>query len=462
MPDLLKNVLNNPVISQITDLLDQGSFLVGGSLRDLQKGLVPADIDLVVFSNVWRTAQRIARSFGASAFWMDDARGMARIAPKGSSIKIDCAAPRGLTIDEDLSKRDITINAMAFDLGKQTLVDPLGGMRDLEEGRIRIISENSLVDDPLRILRCMRFALRFGFFIDRKSQGLLRSAGPLISEVSGERIRQEIIGALMLPDGADIFSLMDSYGLLTILFPDYVEMDQGRHHKWGLIEHVIRCAREVEGVLARSEQWLPGVGGYFAEQTEKGVSRGALLKLAAFVHDIGKPSSRSVDDKGDIHFYGHEKTGAVIAGSIMQKLRFAQASRRVVTGVTGQHMRVLGLCGQGSMMTTCSMYRLIRDTQGYLPEVLCLSLADVYATGTGVDQVERAVSKIWRYYTETFCAQARDPLVSGRDLIDCLGMEPGPKLGRCLKMVEEKRAQGLLHSRADALAFIRQQETDPS
>lgn len=453
---------HDPLIGRIAELFSPDDYLVGGCVRDFCRGVPPADFDIVSFGDVWTLAGKIALRLGSRAFWMDKARAIARIAPGEPPVRIDVCAPKAATIAADLAERDITINAMALHPATQALLDPLGGLADLEQRRIRVIAEKNLADDPLRILRCLRFCLQLDFSLTEETDSALRLQAPRLTTVAPERIKQELDAALANPRGARIFELIQRYGLP--LFPQYVDIDQGTHHRWPLIRHAVLAALEAENLLDKAETFLPGIGAYFTEQIEDNLPRSSILKLAAFLHDIGKPQAHTLDADGAVHFYGHAQVGARQTADILKSLRYANQTVRIAAGIVEHHMRVLELAVSG-VITNRAMHRFLSATTGFVPEILLLTIADAEATGKDPayagarPDIEAVVRRIWTYYREAFSVARQAPLLSGHDVMQALGIPPGPPVGKALLMVEEARADGLIQNRDEALAYLKKHRT---
>ncbi len=462
MPEQLTIAKDNEVIRRISQSLDENDYLVGGSVRDLLLGKIPIDYDILTFGNVWDKAITLAACLGSKPFWMDEERGIARIAPK-DGITLDVCAPKGSTLNEDLLNRDITINAIALNLVNMEIYDPANGVSDLNSKTIRAISEKGFADDALRTLRCLRFAAVLEFTIDDRTFGFIKKYAPGLKDIAPERIKQELVCALSYKRGAGIFSLMEQTGIKEILFPGYDDIYQGVYHRWPLIKHAILVAETVDALIAEAEDLLPGAGAMLAEEIEDGIDRACMLRFAAFIHDIGKPSTREDAENGMVHFYAHAGVGAKIADTLCRNLRFSSAFCSNISGLTGMHMRVLDLAC-GGIMTTKAMHRLIKSAEAFMPELLILSLADAVATGKDPGyigartDIEEMIRRIWEYYTGVYLNNRKEPLLNGNDVMAELGIGPGQEVGRLLVRVEEARAEGLITNRNEALNFIRLKE----
>ncbi|MDA8089762.1 MAG: hypothetical protein M0Z61_06025 [Nitrospiraceae bacterium] len=195
-------------------------FIVGGTVRDILMGInKPADIDIAMKGRAVRATQSFARMYGGSFILLDEHFGTARVV-RGKE-HLDISKMRGKTIGEDLSKRDMTINAMAFPLSSRRLIDPFGGSDDLMKGLVRIVSEENLVQDPLRILRCYRFSATHGFRIEKGSAAALKKLAPLLDKPASERITEELKKILTARSAGRVLDRMLKDGALRMILPGF-------------------------------------------------------------------------------------------------------------------------------------------------------------------------------------------------------------------------------------------------
>ncbi|MDA8387248.1 MAG: hypothetical protein M0Z58_01125, partial [Nitrospiraceae bacterium] len=200
--------------------MNGSSFLVGGSVRAILAGTKnPKDIDIALRGNALKAARGFAAEAGATFVLLDERFGMARVV-RGNE-HLDIARLRGRNIEEDLLQRDITINAMALPLFSRRLIDPLGGARDLMKGTVRIISEENLVRDPLRILRCYRFSAAGGFRIEKETALVLKRLAPLLKKPAPERITEELKKILACQGAARALERMLRDGILKVIMPGF-------------------------------------------------------------------------------------------------------------------------------------------------------------------------------------------------------------------------------------------------
>ncbi len=472
--------------SLISSLIPPGSqaFLVGGIVRDLLLGRPTNDVDIATDADPEALARAIAARLGGTSFALDAQRGVYRaVLPSG--LHVDVSGFHG-DIESDLRRRDFTINAMALPVGCHSreggnpdlnpsprgrgaggegyLIDPTGGRADLEAGLIRAVSEENLVSDPLRLLRAFRLSSALGFRIEEETLRLIEKHAGLITETSAERVRDEIYLILNASGAARAFRAMWDAGLLRRILPETAPMEglpQSEPHRYDLLNHSMKAMEYAEDVVADPERYFGDRAGevreYLAETVDGGLTMAGLVKFCALLHDTGKPSRMSYE--GDrIRFTGHEEAGAEINGVIAERLKLSNRAADVLEKTARHHMRPLHMTkGQ---LSRHALYRYARDVQPDLPASLIVALGDAFATRKKPDAVstdiEGVVLAAAEYYYGEFLKEREKPLVRGQDLIAVFGMKPGPVFGRILEEVEEKRAEGVLKDREDALSYIRQ------
>jgi len=234
-------------------------------------------------------------------------------------------------IEENLSHRDFTINAISINLRELDrvstahFIDPLEGKKDLEKGLIRAVSKTAFQEDPARLLRAVRLAAEYGFTIDERTEALIESDGQLLGQVAGERVREELCRLLSVQNAAPFLYYLDHLGLLTAIIPELTPtkgVEQPFEHFWDVFQHSIETVAALERLLESRDleqedatlslvPSIPGLHQHFQEEVSSGVTRAVLGKLAALLHDIAKPQSKSVEPNGRTRFLGHTKEGAV-------------------------------------------------------------------------------------------------------------------------------------------------------
>jgi len=435
------------------------------------------DIDVVVGADAMKLALEVARALEGKYVALDEANEIARVVLRRETpLHLDFTTMRG-SIEEDLSRRDFTINAIALNLreieeSSAPVIDPFDGRQDLERGVVRAIGEESFVHDPARLLRGPRLAAEFGFSIDGKTKAMIQRHHQLIATVAGERVRDELCRLIAASKAAQSLRLLDELGLLLVILPDLSPTkgaEQPKEHFWDVFEHSVETVAAVEFVLRVESSayysegtlafvpWSSELEQHFEEEVSSGHSRKTLLKLAALLHDVAKPQTRSIDGRR-IRFLGHAKEGASASAVIMERLRFSSKEKEMVQKMVMHHLRPGQLSGEG-LPTRRAIYRYFRDIADVAVDTIFLNLADHLATrGPKLDFEEwrEHAQKLAYVLEERFKESIVAPpkLVDGHDVIDIFGLTPGPKVGKLLEAVREAQAVGDIATREEALLFV--------
>jgi poly(A) polymerase len=462
-------------------LKDQGvqAYLVGGFVRDVLLGRDTADIDITVDVNVERIAPQIAELLQGKFVLLDEVNRIGRIILKDWNLDVASFVNK---IEDDMARRDFTIDAMAVDLSQLAsnyqnahLIDPFGGRFDLDCGTIRIIANTVFKDDPVRLLRAVRLASELGFTIDRKTEAEISGSAYLIAAVPGEKIREELLRLLNSSHGGRIFDYMDKLGLLTALIPELLPLKgvaQPKEHHWDVFEHSVNTISTIDFILhqgiweCQNEDvlslvpWNSSLAQYFDQTVSSGSTRRSLLKLAALLHDIAKPQAKAFDENGRMRFLGHPENGATIVESILQRLRFSTKEVKVVSLMVKYHLRPTQM-SQDNLPTGRAIYRYFRDVGDVGVDTLYLSLADHLAT-RGPDLLipqwafhTRIVAYVLNEHFKQKKAASPVKLIDGNDLVNVFGMKPSARIGELLEAIREAQASGDLTTREEALNYIR-------
>lgn len=468
---LAQRVQALPLVAQVRAALAAGgvsrAWLVGGALRDLLAGAARErpDLDVALPGSGETAARSVARDLGGTAFPLDEAEGSWRVALAAGGT-VDLVPLRAATLAEDLAGRDFTVNALAFALlGGEGLLDPLGGRADLAAARLRPCSPRALLDDPLRVLRAYRFGAALNLAFAEELPPLLAEAAPRLCSVSPERVRTELFAVLGLPAPGTSLRAMAKDGVLGALFP-FLEawkgFDQGSYHDYDLWEHSLRAA-ETAGALARNPEGLPrpdALSRHLDEEWEAGISRRALLVFVALFHDVAKPETATTDRTGGgerRRFLGHEVRGGQRVRRLLAELRVGRRTAAAAQRLAAAHLRLFQLAAQVPP-TRRARLRYLKDLGREVPEALLLSLADELATGPAprcLAAVRRAAEEVLELFWEQREARPVPPLLRGRDLVDRLGVAPGPRVGELLRRLEEAERAGEVQNRRQALALAR-------
>ena len=304
-------------LDELAAIVDRG-WLVGGALRDALLGRPTADYDVVVpaadGAQLERAARALSRATGGFSFPLSDAFGAWRVIARDRSWQVDLLPLEGETIETDLLRRDLTVNAIARPLkGADRLVDPSGGIGDLEARRLRVVAPDSFERDPLRTLRLARLACELDFGAAPETIALARASAPRLSEVAAERVFAEL-RRLICCDRAPLgLELMDATTVTDAILPELVALrgiEQSRFHHLDVYDHTRAVLAETIALQRDPERRLrprrPGGPGAAGEPLANELTRGGALRFGALLHDIAKPQTRAVTPEGRVTFMGHD------------------------------------------------------------------------------------------------------------------------------------------------------------
>ncbi|MDO8614783.1 MAG: HD domain-containing protein [Dehalococcoidia bacterium] len=467
---------------------DITAYATGGFLRDALLGQRIHDIDLSIGADPLVVGPDLAAALEGHYFVLDAEKRLARVLLPAEELHIDLLPIRG-EIAEDLRRRDYTIDALAAALGeavtgRAAIIDPTGGLADLQSRTVRLTEEAALLADPLRLLRGARIATQVDFRVAPQTAELIRRHAALVTRSAPERQRDELMRILGTPRAAAGLRLLDDLGLFDHIFPEMAAArgcEQPKEHYWDVLNHSFATVQSMDLLLAEEEPpsasgggrrlwrelwsglaWWPEAREYFRREVVMGTARCAVLKLGCLLHDIGKPQTRTFDGTGRMRFFGHADAGAEIAVRLLQRLRFSAREVALVRAMIEAHMRPLQMAQQGPP-TRRAIYRFFRDTGDAGIDTLFLSLADhLGAVGprVKVEAFRRHVALIAYVLTQRFQApEVVSPprLLRGDELMRELGLAPGPLVGRLLEQVREAQAAGEVSTREEALAFARRE-----
>ena len=417
----------------VADILQQGRiYEVGGAVRDrmLPGGPMTKDRDYLVTGIPYKNLSVILKKYGRIDL-VGQSFGVIKFTQSrdGQASTCDISLPRtehstgwghrdfevsfdpDMAVEDDLVRRDFTVNAMAVSLEDKSLIDPLDGLADLKNRQLRMVHPRSFEEDPLRLLRAIQFAARLEFDIEKNTFAAMKSQAASITTVSAERIAEELNKLLTLARKPSIgFRLMNESGLLEHVLPELagcVGVEQpGPYHAYDVFEHSLHTVDATPPRL--------------------------LVRYAALFHDIFKPIAKRPIE-GGATFYGHEVQGAKVAREILRRLRYSNDFVRDVSMLIERHMFTTDVTDKG-------MRRLIRRTGKQLIfDLLDLRRADVVAQGKGgttedVDEFEQAIRDELDRQPPL---STSDLVLDGHDVMKRYGLKPGPAVGRILNQLLE-------------------------
>jgi poly(A) polymerase len=417
--------------------------LVGGSVRDLILRRPVTDLDFATDARPEQT-ERVLHGW-ASAVW-DVGRAFGTIGARRGDDVLEITTYRseaydrtsrkpdvvyGDTLAEDLVRRDFTVNAMALALPTCEFIDPHSGLADLAAGRLRTpgTPEESFSDDPLRMMRAARFAAQLGFEVAPEVQNAMRQMADRLSIVSAERVRDELTKLLLSADPRVGLTLLVDTGLADVVLPELpalrLEVDEHHRHK-DVYEHTLIV---LEQAIALEDDEVPGPD--------------LVLRLAALLHDIGKPATRRFVPGGGVSFHHHETVGAKLAAKRLKALRYDKDTVKAVSRLVELHLRFHGY-GEGAW-TDSAVRRYITDAGPLLTRLHRLTRSD--STTRNVRKAQRLSrayddleGRIEQLTQAEELARVR-PDLDGEQIMAVLGVRPGPVVGRAYRYLLELRME---------------------
>lgn len=452
-------------------------YMVGGVVRDILTNRQVHDLDLALPGGVLRTARTLADALGAAYYPLDAERDTARIvlAPEAQPrLIVDIAALRGEGIEADLRMRDFTVNAIAVDLrSPAVLIDPLNGAADLHARRLRLCSDHSFLDDPVRVMRAVRVAFAYQLRISPETSQLVRQAVPKLSSVSIERLRDELFRILSASHTSQALRMLDLFGALDYILPELDALkgvSQSPPHVLDVWEHTLSVVDRLGTVLSvldpiydpdqagslstglialRLGRFREQIGIHLEGCLTPERSLRSLLMMAAIYHDIAKPRTLQVDEEGRRRFFEHDRIGADMVFERARLLRLSTEECDRLRLVVRHHMRPMLLAQGDGLPSKRAVYRFFRDSGPAGVDVCLLSLADFLGTyGAELPQqtwahhldVVRVLLEAWWEHSENVVRPPR--LLDGNLLIQRFGLAPGPQIGEILEAVQEAQAGG--------------------
>ncbi len=402
-------------------LLPQPIYLVGGAVRDslLGRDRPDFDLDFIVPSQAIPTARRLADRYGAGFVILDEQRQIARVVFEGGTV--DCAQLEGNSLEDDLRRRDFTINAIAYDPHQQQLIDPLKGVKSLQKRAIAMVSVQNLKDDPLRLLRAYRQAAQLDFAIAPRTQNTLRQLAPLLTTIAAERVQAELNYLLSSERGDRWLTVAAEDGLLSQW------LDRVTPEKLHQLAQIEQCA------------WLIGkIWQSLGEQLQTAINPQTLSWLA-----LGKLACLVGSDPD-------------LAESQLKKLKYSRAEIRAVKTALTPLERLLAVAKRP--LIPSEQYFFFREVKEVFPLTMVLTVA--IAAARGILNETRAMSAVAplinRYLDESDRAAHPRPLVTGRDLLQSLDLSPSPLIGELLTEIQIAHIEGKVETPEEALQFAAQ------
>jgi poly(A) polymerase len=449
-------------------LAGHDAWIVGGAVRDRLLGRATTDVDLALPTDPRETARALARATGGVAFQLSGEFGAWRVVGPGHAWHVDLVILRDGDIDADLAARDFTVNAMAEPLAGGELLDSHGGRADLDARRLRMVAPGALDDDPLRALRAVRIAIDLDLTIEPETAAAIDRAAPGLQRVAAERVFGELKQVISSPSVRAGLTLMDAHGITAQVLPELLALrgvEQNEFHHLDVYDHTLEVLDQVVAIehdplAAGFGEHADAVAALLREPLADELTRGEAMRIAALLHDAAKPATRTRLPDGRLGFPGHDRAGADIARAVLRRLRASEKLAEHVAALCLHHLRV-GFLVHERPLGRRAIWRYLRATEPYAPEVTVFTVADRLATrGRNAEPAIAAHVELARELLGPALARRAEgrpaPLVRGDELARELGLRPGPRLGELLAQLEEDRFAGAIVTREDAIRRARE------
>ncbi len=486
--------IEQPLFKRIASLLppDEPVYLVGGAIRDALLKRTSYDLDFVTPGDAIRLGRRVADAIGEAFFPLDTKRRVGRIvirpkedhAQQRSQVsRVDFSKFQGTDLISDLEGRDFTMNSLAVEVHDlQKIIDPLGGAADLVAKRLRTCSPRSFVNDPVRILRAVRFSVDLELSIPTETWHLMRDAEHLLPGVSAERVRDELFRILVQNRPSTSLRLLDKLPALEHILPEICFLkgvQQPAPHVLDAWEHTLDTLNRMESLLdVLAGTYNPDQGSNLAmglaslrlgryranlaEHMASGINperpHKGILFLAGLYHDVGKPKTQSIDETGKIQFIKHEHIGSDLARKRGQALKLSNLETERLATIVKHHMRPSQLAHMQGTLSKRVIYRFFRETGAAGVDICILSLADLLATygpslpqerwGRQLDVVRELLCAWWEERDDRIFPAV---LIDGEELMNVLDLSPGPIVGYLLESIKEAQAAGDIRTHEEAV-----------
>jgi poly(A) polymerase len=446
-------------------------WLVGGAVRDelLARTARPApDYDMAVEGDARELARALGHAADGHAFLLSEEFGAWRVKGREAEWQVDLTPLVGESLEQDLRRRDLTINAIARPLGGVELIDPYGGAADISARTLRAVGPGSFSSDPLRIVRLARFQAELGFEVEPGTERLAGSSSPKLVEVPGERVFQELQQLISADGVLNGLALLQRVGAVEALLPELHALrgvQQSDFHHLDVYEHTLATLAEVLE-LEREPEPVFGVGAsaqlrvVLSEPLANELTRGQALRFGALLHDIAKSRTRAVSPEGRVSFFNHDSVGAAMTVEILGRLRASERLATHVAALTRQHLR-LGFLVHERPLSRRAVYRYLSTCAPVEVDVTVLSVADRLATLGRNHEV--AVAKHVELAHQilpaalAYRADPPKPPIRGDQLAKEIGLTPGPRIGELLAELTEATYAGEIETEQQAITYVREQ-----
>ncbi len=434
------NLFDDGLIEKIKEYnTDDEIYLVGGYLRNyFINKTISSDRDIVCIRDSYLFAKKLTYKLNGTFIELDNENKIYRVVLEDKTNYIDISQALNNNIEQDAFRRDFTINSIYYDIKNDKILDYTNGIEDIKNKIIRTTNLSNILDDPLRLLRLYRFYSITSFDIEEELCEFVKNNIEKINSVAKERINYEIMQIFSSKYLTDTLLKMLEDNVLEYIFPFVKEVKKippNSHHHLDLIHHLIETVNNI--------------------RLDK-----PLLKLAAFYHDIGKPSTWTIEESGRHRFIGHDTVGGELVKEELKKLGFSNKQINYISKLVRYHIYPCSLINAGEDNKKAKA-RFIRKLGDEVPDVIELARADrLSAQGEAItkDMVDLTLNhleNLLEYYAEIKNTFVMTPLLNGEDIMNILNIKPSKKVGEILENLKEMQIAKEITTKKEALEYIK-------
>lgn len=459
---ITEKIREDEILNKILSTVNNEIYLVGGSVRDYLMDIKSHDRDLIVADEDAKTfSLKLTEILDATFVSLDEDNKIYRLIMPNKIDYLDITNPIENSLEKDLMRRDLTINSIAINLKTGNIIDITGGISDIKNKLINLISDENFIDDPLRMLRAYRFQAVYGFDISIETTKSIIAHASLISKPSVERVNYEILKLFSGKYTTKALESMNISGILEILFPFVKELKKvppNSHHHLDLFHHSLETVNQIQKLYESSEEEIKK---HLETMDFGGHTRLAHLKLAGFMHDIGKFSTWTIEDSGRHRFIKHDDVGAKLSEEYLKKLHFSNKQIEYISQIIKFHIYPSGVMSAPEVSEKTMMRYLRKMENNALDEIILAKADRLSARGPEITDeiVQNNINSLTRLCD--FCIKAQktmEPLpklLSGEDVMKILNIKPSKKLGIIMSSLYEAQLSGDITTKKHAIEFVK-------
>lgn len=460
---LTNKIKNDEILNNTASFFDNEIYIVGGAVRDFLLGRQTCDRDLIVTDCEARDfAVRTAEFFGGKFIPLDEENKIYRIVMSDKTNYLDITNPAENNLETDIIRRDLTVNAVAVNIKTGEIPDICKPFLDDFNNKIlREIKEENYTDDPLRLLRIFRFYSVLGFKPAESLKNIAKKYAPLINKPAAERVEYELMKLFNGKYCAESLLSADECGLLEEIFPivkEIKKVPQNEHHHLDLFHHSVETVRQVQILY---ENLTGGAKEHMDKTDFGGFPRIAHLKLACFLHDIGKPSTWTIEEDTHRHrFIKHDSQGAEMCVPILKKLCFSNKQIEYIEYIIKKHMYPTAVISAPEVNEKIMLRYLRKSEENAIDNILIAQADRLSAQGPEITKEMVAENIKALDNLMQFCIKAKKnlkplpKLLDGNEVCKLLKINPSPLLGKILNELHEAQILNDVITKDDAVKFV--------